>query len=353
MSNGRMCGVFAVVAATVSCALIGCGSKSGMEQGGEVILYSSADDYVLREVVAAFEAETGIEVRVVGDTEATKGLALMQRLLDEKDRPRADVWWSSEAFLTIRLSNEGILDGYRSPSIGADWPDRLIGPRWTGFAQRARVIAYNTDKVSADDAPATLRELTDPVWKGRIGMARPQFGTTRGHLGALVVKWGPDGVERWLRAMEANNVRLYDGNASALRGVAQGEVDVCLTDTDDVWSGQRNDWPVAHVYEADEAATGDPPDDMPSLGPLVIPNTVALVRGGPNPDNGRTLIDFLLSETAERILFESDSHNVPVRPALAATKPEYAVPHPMEIDLADVADAMPEAIEKANEILGL
>jgi iron(III) transport system substrate-binding protein len=65
--------------------------------GGEVVLYSSVDDFLLREVVAAFEAESGVRVRLVGDTEATKTTGLVERLLAERGRPREDVWWSSRA----------------------------------------------------------------------------------------------------------------------------------------------------------------------------------------------------------------------------------------------------------------
>ena len=58
---------------------------------------------MLREIVVAFVDETGIEVRLVGDNEAVKTTGLMQRIIAERGRPGADVWWSSEPFATIRL----------------------------------------------------------------------------------------------------------------------------------------------------------------------------------------------------------------------------------------------------------
>ena len=66
-----------------------------------VTLYSSIDGTILREVVAAYEAETGVTVNVLGDTEATKTTGLVERVLAERDRPRADAWWSSEPFGTL------------------------------------------------------------------------------------------------------------------------------------------------------------------------------------------------------------------------------------------------------------
>src|SRR5690606_15422723 len=112
---------------------------------------------------------------------------------------------------------------------------------------------------------------------------------------AIAHEHGPDALRAWLRAMAANGVRLYDGNATIVRAIAHGEIDLGLTDTDDVWAAQRNGWPVAMVFERrDEPAPSDPAA-LFSRGPLLIPNTIALVRGGPNPDAARRLVDFLLS----------------------------------------------------------
>ncbi len=83
------------------------------------------DDYLLREMIAAFEKETGIDVLEVGDTEATKTVGLYTRLVDEKDAPRADVWWSNEPFYTVRLAEQGVLEPYESVSGERSFPCRL------------------------------------------------------------------------------------------------------------------------------------------------------------------------------------------------------------------------------------
>lgn len=330
-------------------------ASCGRSEVREVVLYTSADDYIVREVVDAFQNETGIRVRLQGDTEAAKTTGLVLRLLAEKQSPRADVWWSSEPFGTIQLSREGVLSPYTSTAAEADmggaWPSALrpADGTWYGFASRARVIAYNTNTVAREEAPRTLRDLTEPRWSGRVGMAKPQFGTTRGHMAALVALYGEDALRDWLIAMKANGLRLYDGNASAVQAVARGEIHLCLTDTDDVWAGQRNNWPVELVYEvADQDA---PEHDLPSFGAMVIPNTVARVRGGPNHDNAAVLIDFLLSERVERILAESDSGNAPVRPRVAADYPRSAFPLSDQVDLFAIEAAVPRAIAVCEDVL--
>jgi iron(III) transport system substrate-binding protein len=320
-----------------------------------IVLYSSVDAYVLREAVAAFEERTGNRVVVVGDTESTKTTGLVQRLLTERDAPRADVWWSSEALGSVRLAEAGVLAALPPPELepGVPWPDALRAPggEWHGFGVRARVIAFNTERVEKADAPTSIADLTHPRWKGRVGLARPQFGTTRSHMAAICAADGPESLRAWVSALAAHDVRLYSGNAAAVRALAAGEIDLCLTDTDDVWSGQRLGWPVDLVYERRDA---DPPDaGMPApRGPLVIPNTAGIVAGGPSPDGGRRLLEFILSAEVERLLAASDSRNVPVRPSLAGELPEYAIPEPWMPDWSDVAAHAEEAIEICEAVLG-
>jgi iron(III) transport system substrate-binding protein len=276
------------------------------------------------------------------------------------------VWWSSEPFATINLAAEGIFEPYTSDAgeagMPGGWPSGLRAKEgtWYGFAQRARVVVYNTDRVKEEDVPRTLAALTDPKFKGRVGIARPRFGTTGGHMAAIAQIHGLDGLRTWLTALKDNGVRLYDGNASVMRAVANGEILVGLTDTDDVWAGRRNGYPIDAAYERNDVAANPtssfrpPPATLEiGWGPLVMPNMVALVKGGPNPENGRKLVDFLLSEIVERLLAESDSHNIPVRPSLAA-KPafrKYAVEAPMVIDLEQVAGMMGEALRVCDEVL--
>lgn len=332
----------------------------------EVILYTSADADVVTLVTEAFEKATGIHVRWVGDTEVTKTTGLVQRLLAEKETPRADVWWSSEPFGTIRLAREGLFDAYTSAaaeqSLVEGWPRALRGKdsTWYGFASRARVFVYNTDRVRPEDAPTTLAAFASPRFKDRLGIARPQFGTTRGHMGVIMQIQGEVGLRAWLTMLRDNGVRIYDSNSAVVRAVATGEVHVGLTDTDDVWSGQRQAFPVGLVYERNDIAANPtasfapPPATLEiGWGPLVLPNTVALVKGARHPEAAKRFIDFLLSEEVARLLAASDSHNIPVQPAVGADPAfaKYAIADPMGVDLEQAADRIDEAMKLCDELL--
>jgi iron(III) transport system substrate-binding protein len=355
----------AVLASLAGFALAACSRREGSGAPHDTVtLYTSADAFLAQAIVDAAKAATGLDVRLVGDTEATKTMGLVQRLMAEKDRPIADVWWSSEALGTIGLARLGLLQPWTPAALanefGGSWPQGLSGhspahasdapASWYGVAQRARVIAFNTRRVT-NEAPRSLEALCEARWKGRVGLARPQFGTTRSHIAAHVTLSGEGAVRAWLERFKANQPRIYEGNSAAVAGLAVGEVDVCLTDTDDVWVGQAQAWPVDLVYEgADEQAGGDATKRLPSRGAIVIPNTVAIIAGCPNPSGAQRLADFLVSEEAERLMAQSDSRNVPIRVPLAtrmrAIDPRLAMSEgaPVRWDMMEASTEMADRL---------
>lgn len=357
----RCIGAVALAAIVVGCAPDQ-SSESTQDQPSqrEVVLYYSADDYVARPVIEAFEDATGIQVQALGDTEATKTTGLVQRLRQEHTQgtPRADVFWSSEVFMTALLADEGVLAPVSIDALGG-WPERWRDgeDRWFGFGIRGRVIVYNSDLIAESSAPDQLIDLLDPRFKDRVVIARPEFGTTRGHFAALLNLWGESTYRQWLQDLKRNGVRLVDGNAAVVQAVATGEAIIGLTDTDDVYSGQRNDWPIAMKLAQHAFTSGASFSmiDMTLAGPLLIPNTAARVADGPNEAEALELIEFLLSPDVERILAESDSHNTPIHPGVRASYPEYALPLTNIYDrfnpYADIATDMNRAVEIAHEIL--
>jgi iron(III) transport system substrate-binding protein len=329
----------------------------GHAASSQVVLYTSCDAPLLAPIIQAFEEEAHARVEVVSDTEATKTTGLVQRLLSEREHPRCDVWWSNESLGTALLAREGLFQPFRAKAeadFPGGWPDYLCAPdhTWYGFAVRARVIAYNTNRLQKSQVPTRLRDLTQSAWAGRVGMARPQFGTARTHIAALISLAGEDAVRNWLAQLKAQDLRLYDSNSAVVQALANGEIDIGLTDTDDCFSAVRENWPVKFVLETPDKpntkATG-----LPSFGPVVIPNTVARVKGSPNPNNAQKLADFLLSDRVERMLAESDSHNMPTRPSLVKEFPDRAIPEPAKPDPKAISAAQPAADRMIAELFPL
>jgi len=341
MKNGLTLALLVVLGfAAVASTLAGCGGPTALP-AGEVVVYSSVDQDGSEPILAQFERETGIRVLARYDTESTKTVSLVERIRAEAARPAADVFWSNEVFHTILLARQGLLDSYKSDATAA-WPAGLADAqgRWYGFALRARVVAYHTGRVSAAEAPARIEDLMDAKWRGRIAMASPESGTTGGHVACWFAWYGQERAEQILAGLKANDVRLAAGNSVAVRLVASGVADVCLTDTDDVYAAQRNGWPVAMKL----VRHGDG-------GALAIPNTAAMIKGGPHPEQARRLMAFLLGEEIERTLARSDSHNTPVHTSVAKEFPDYALPDRLPVDYEKAADSTAAAIRAATKIL--
>ncbi len=312
-----------------------------------IVVYTSVDQKYAEQIFAEFHRQhpdTLILPRY--DSEATKTTGLVERLRAERHSPQADVYWSSEAFLTQRLADEGLFRPWTSNAT-SDWPAPFCDPqhRWYGFSARARIVAFDPSRVS--NPPKDWRDLADLRFKGRIVMADPNYGTTRGHVATWFALWGTEEATQFLRDLKGNEVRIVQSNSQAVRNVAEGLADLALTDTDDVWAAQRNGYKINFVYPRH--------GEGPGMGTLLMPNTVSLLAGRPENPDAALLVEFLLSEWCQTLLLESDSHNIPLLPVDRLQEiladPRYVVPDPLTPDVAQVTGHMNDAMRAVDTIL--
>lgn len=281
---------------------LGCGSEKPVRS---VVVYTSVDQHYAEPVLKAFEAQTGIAVKAVYDVEATKTTGLVNRLIAEKQRPLADVFWNGEFVQTLLLKEKDCLAAYASPEaerIPAQYRDETH--YWTGFGGRARVLIINTRHLSPEDAPASIMDLLSPRWPGeKIGIAYPLFGTTATQAAALYATLGRQRAGAFFKGLRERGVQVLDGNSVVRDLVAAGQLWMGLTDTDDACSAKAKGLAVDLVF---------PDQHEDALGTLIIPNTVALIAGAPHPRQARRLIDYLLREDVERELIRSGWCHTPV-----------------------------------------
>jgi iron(III) transport system substrate-binding protein len=305
----------------------------------------SADRPFSEPVLREYERRSGVRVDVVYDTEETNATGLANRLVAEQARPRADVFWSNEPVRTLVLKSKGVLTAYRSSSAQGI-PPALVDPDgfWTGFSARIRVIAYNTKLVTPDDAPQSVFDLADPKWRGQVAIADPRFGSTSFHVAALYALAGDEKMDDFFRRLKANGVRIVDGNSVVRDMVARGEVRVGLTDTDDVNVAIEDGQPIGMVLP-----------DRNGLGVPVMPNMTSLVANAPHPDEGKRLIDYLLSPDVERMLAQSEAVQIPLHAGVPGPKhiPAIDTFKPMTLDFAKVASRVEDVTHRLAVILGL
>ncbi len=308
--------------------ITGCGGAASEE----VIVYTSVDDVFARPVAERFEQETGIVVRLVPDTEETKSTGLVNRLIAERERPRADVFWSGDPVRAALLKRQGITASYTSPNAQG-LPTQYSDPEghWTGFSARARVLIYNRELVPAGEEPVSIMDLLEPRFQGQACIANPLFGTTSMHAAALFEALGEERARRFFEQFVENGGRIVSSNGEVRRRVAAGDCALGLTDTDDANVALQEGKPVGVVYP-----------DQEMMGTLIIPNAVVLIRGGPNPAAARRFIDYLLQPETEQALAESEAAQMPVRPGVEIPdhiRPLHTITS-MEVDYIQLAERL-------------
>ncbi len=308
----------------------------------EVVVYTSVDQVFSEPVLKMFEEKTGIKMRPLFDVEASKTVGLVNRLIAEKKRPKADVFWNFEVSRTIQLKNMDVLAPYQSPHW-ADFPDTFKDKDfyWTGFGARARVLIWNTNLLKESDLPASIFDLTQPAWTKRFTMAYPLFGTTNMHVAALYSFIGREKTEAYLNGLVQNQVVVVNGNSVTRDLVVEGKLPIGFTDTDDANVAIVKGEPVKMYFP-----------DKEGIGTLLIPSTVALIKGGPNPENGKKVIDFLLSPEIESLLAFSESAQIPLRSGVK--KPDHMVDiadiKAMDVDYEEIAKHLEEASKFCQEL---
>jgi iron(III) transport system substrate-binding protein len=296
---------FAFLIVLLACA--GCRNDSGRT----VTVYTSQDQAFAEPIFRKFTRATGIKVQPVFDSEAVKTVGLANRLLAETNQPRCDLWWSNEELRTRQLAARGVF----AESNG-----------WAAFGFRSRRIVVNTNKMSLAEVPSSLRDLTNSRWRGKLALAYPVFGTTSAHFMALRQLWGSPEWEAWCRALAANKPFLVDGNSAVVKLVARGEAWLGLTDSDDITAAQRELQPIAAAPLTAEI--------------LLIPNSIALVRGAPRPTEAMELFRFLQTPGVANSMIGAgaiEATNVGSRPHL---QPQWSA----------ILPAMDETTERMKEI---
>jgi iron(III) transport system substrate-binding protein len=303
--------------------------EAGFSEGtGDFTLYSGRNETLVGPLVEEYAAETGTAV----DTRYGGTGELAATILEEGDDTPASLFLSQDAGALGLLADDGRFAPL--PSELLDRVDeRFRDPegQWVGVTGRARVLAYNTESLAAEDLPTSVRDLTDPAWAGRVGWA-PENASFQAFITAFRLIDGDEAVRDWLEAMIANGtVNFGDSNSAIVQAIGNGEIDTGLVNHYYVYAVGREageDFPVANHF----FAAGDP-------GSLINVAGVGLIEGADDADAALAFADYLLSSEAQEY-FATETFEYPLIEGVAA--PEGLVPlseigHP-DIELGDLAD---------------
>mgnify|MGYP000013903391 CR=1 FL=1 len=260
-----------------------------------------------------FEAETGIEVRIIeGDSDE-----LIARMQSEGDDGPADVFLTVDAGRLWRAEQAGLLQPIDSDVVEAAVPDAFLHPDglWFGLTQRVRGLVTSVDRVEPG-AITTYEELADPEWADRICIRSSSNIYNQSLVASLIESVGAEAAEAWADGVNANMARPpQGGDTDQIRAVAAGECDVAV---------------VNHYYLSRLIASGDAGDqEVADAVRFVYPNQDGrgahvnvsgggLVASAPNPENGRALLEFLVSQEAQEA-FAASNNEFPILAGAAAS----------------------------------
>ncbi|MEM6929707.1 MAG: extracellular solute-binding protein, partial [Myxococcota bacterium] len=196
---------------------------------GVVNLYSHRHYESDKQLYAAFEAQTGIQVRVV----KAGADQLIERLASEGASSPADVLVTADAGRLVRADAKGLLQPVQSEVLNAAVPENLRHPEghWFGLTQRARVIVYDKERTQPSDL-STYAALTEPTWKGKVLVRSSANMYNQSLLASIVAHEGEAGARRWAEGIVANMARSPKGSdRDQMKALVAGVGDVAIVNT--------------------------------------------------------------------------------------------------------------------------
>jgi iron(III) transport system substrate-binding protein len=195
------------------------------ESDGFLVLYSGRNEALVQPLIDIFTEQTGIEVDVrYGNTGEMAAL-----LLEEGDATQAGVFLSQDAGALGALTKAGLF-ATLPDDIADSVPQGFTSTdgSWVGVTGRARVLVYDSEKVSEEDLPRTSDEIVAPEWSGQVGLA-PTNASFQSAVTAYRVMKGEGAAESWLTALKTNDVQIFEGNGPILEAVEAGQLTMGLT----------------------------------------------------------------------------------------------------------------------------
>jgi iron(III) transport system substrate-binding protein len=321
--------VTALAALLLTTGLAACGSGGAANaevDASKLVVYSGRQEQLVEPLIERFNEQTGIEVSVrYGNT-----AQLAAQLLEEGERTKADVYFSQDGGALGALSKASRLD-VLPQSVLNKVPARYRADdgRWVGTSGRSRVIVYDPKQLSEKDLPDTVFALTDPRWKGKIGIA-PSNASFEAFVTAIRVLKGDDAARTWLAGIKANDPQLFDNNVAILNAAEDGVIAIGLINHY-YWYEQVAEEGIEKVPARLKFLPGGDP------GALVNVAGVGVLRGSDHKADAERFVEYLLSPDAQTFFSDQLKEyplvaGVPTPPGLP---PLNSLQAP-EIDLSDL-----------------
>ena len=280
---GRAAVLVALVVALVA-AMTACSTGSGRE----VVVYSGRSTDLIKPLLDDFAAETGISVAFKQADSADLALTLDQELA--AGASPADVFISQSPGAMAFVESQGGLGELPADLLDLVPEDvRSADGTWVGLSGRVRVLVYDTDQVSEDELPASVFDVVDEPYAGRVAVA-PSNGSFQDFVSAMRSEAGDDATQAWLDALDEQGAPTYANNNAIVDAVIRGEVPMGLVNHYYLERRKAEDPQVAaenYIF----------PDA--DVGSVLLVTAAGILDTAPNRPEAEELVRFLLSPEAQ------------------------------------------------------
>jgi len=280
------------------------------QPGDELNLYSARKEALIKPLLDAFTAETGIKVNII----SSKADALLERIESEGINSPADVLLTTDAGRLYRAKSAGVFQAIDSANLQSNIPShyRDLDNTWFGLSVRVRPIMVT------DQAPnielENYEDLSKPSLAKQVCIRSSSNIYNQSLVASLIVANGEPTVESWAKGLVNNMARApQGGDRDQIRAAAAGQCSIVVANT---------------YYLANMLSNKEKADDHTAASKLRViwPNQAdrgahvnvsgaGVIKTAPNKDNAIKLIEFLASDTAQKI-YADVNYEYPVRSEL-------------------------------------
>lgn len=293
-----MLGAAAILALSVALAGCGGGDKKAEKKAGgtkgELMVYTSIYPDIIDNMCKPNVAKAFPEMKVNWFQGGTEKVVTKITGEIKAKKIGADVLMVADPSYYLKLEDQKLLLPYKSKEEKNLINDKAADGAWYAVRVCNMIIAYNADKLKAEDAPKNWTDLADPKWKGKIAMPNPMLsGTAYVAVGALADKYGWEYFDK----LKANGLRVEEGNSAIQNKLLTGEYAAAMILEENILKlANTKKEPLKVIYPKD--------------GVVQVPSPIAIFNTTKNPEGAKALVDWWLSKEGQQAVVKGWMHSV-------------------------------------------
>jgi len=259
-------------------------------QRTELNVYTALETDQIKAYEEAFKkANPNIDIKWTRDSTGV----ITAKLLAEKANPQADIVIGTSASSLAVLANEGMLQPYAPKGldkISAQYREPKNPPEWVGMDVYGAAICFNTveAKKLGLPAPTSWKDLTNPIYKGKIVMPNPaSSGTGYLDVSGWIQMWGEADAWKFMDALHENIAQYTHSGSKPCRQAGTGEFPIGISFEYRAMKTKKDGAPIDVIFPSEGLGW-----DLEASG--IMKNTKKV-------EAARALMDWLATEDAMKL----------------------------------------------------